>query len=549
MASTKLYVGNLFYELTQQDVEAEFGKFGPIEQCAVKKGYAFVHYEQLEDAEMAVREMNDKELGGRRLRVAFAVSHGTQRRFDGPPGPPPMALERRPPGPPLLHSPRLPASSASPNLFVANIPPHIRMSQLDEAFAEFGEVKNIKVLPQARPDAPMSAFVDYTDVVSAQKAHSATILVENQHLRTDYNFRKNRGGDGPKRMSRGSFDGNGSYDGEERGGRPRYDSFDSQPARRSSRFEEEVEDPGRRHHHRDSSRHHSSRHSREDPEERGRSGSPPHYRRHSSSSMRRGEEPSSMRERSREFPSERSYARPDEGEEFQQPGRPAYYEPRGREERVPREYAGRGMDKEYRRYSRPEMTSSRHGSRRPRNDRSWYEKLLWLVGRKAAVLTDVCCAHAVDNCAAGPLRRLRRPGRAAEAANDVAQDAIAVEDWWLASLFLAGLDYCGESAQWSGVAREECTQRSPVVFRNEMDKCSVVAAFGPRQLAGRFPFLFRGHWVDCSLKCVQTAGECVLRNWKSLWKAWMCSRIYSLVLASSINAWMEQVWRRIALNG
>ena len=26
MASTKLYVGNLFYELTQDDVEAEFGK-------------------------------------------------------------------------------------------------------------------------------------------------------------------------------------------------------------------------------------------------------------------------------------------------------------------------------------------------------------------------------------------------------------------------------------------------------------------------------------------------------------------------------------------
>ena len=158
-----------------------------------------MHYEQLEDAEMAVQEMNDKELGGRRLRVAFAVSHGTQRRYDGSPSP----LHSAPPsGPlplvlpvnenhsvPLLHSPKFPVN-ASPNLFVANIPPHIKMSELDDVFAQFGEVKNVKVLPQARPDAPMSAFVDFSDVSSAQKAHTATIVLAGQHLRTDYNFRK-----------------------------------------------------------------------------------------------------------------------------------------------------------------------------------------------------------------------------------------------------------------------------------------------------------------------------------------------------------------------
>ncbi|RLN48602.1 hypothetical protein BBJ29_008198 [Phytophthora kernoviae] len=187
-ASTKLYIGNLFYELTQRDVEAEFSKFGPIEQCSVKKGYAFVHYEQLQDAETAVQEMNDKELGGRRLRVAFAVSSGfPPRRFDGPP--PPQSQAPPPPPPMKLHSPRF-GGNVSANLFVANIPSHIKMSQLDQAFAQFGEVKNVKILPQARADAPMSAFVDYADVGVAQKAHSATIIVAGQHLRTDYNFRK-----------------------------------------------------------------------------------------------------------------------------------------------------------------------------------------------------------------------------------------------------------------------------------------------------------------------------------------------------------------------
>ncbi|CAI5710228.1 hypothetical protein KXD40_005057 [Peronospora effusa] len=388
MASTKLYVGNLFYELTQEDVEAEFGKFGPIEQCAVKKGYAFVHYEQLEDAEMAVQEMNDKELGGRRLRVAFAVSHGTQRRYDGsppplhstPPGPPPLMQSlNQSHSAPLLHSPKFPVN-ASPNLFVANIPPHIKMSELDDVFAQFGEVKNVKVLPQARPDAPMSAFVDFTDVSSAQKAHSATIVLAGQHLRTDYNFRKSKG-DGPKRLNRGSYDaGNTSYEGERRGGgRPRYDSFDSQ-VEKKSKYEDDFEDSGHRrpYQHRQLSRHHSSRYNREDPEERGRSGSPPHHRHQSRSSMRRGEEASSRRERSSHYP---TYERADEADEIHQPERrpqqSGYSDRRSRgEERIPREYAGRGLDKsaqEYRRHSRPEMSSTHHRSRRgPRNDRSWY---------------------------------------------------------------------------------------------------------------------------------------------------------------------------------
>ncbi|KAI9916892.1 hypothetical protein PsorP6_017806 [Peronosclerospora sorghi] len=387
MASTKLYVGNLFYELTQRDVEDEFGKFGPIEQCAVKKGYAFVHYEQLEDAEMAVQEMNDKELGGRRLRVAFAVSHGTQRRYDGPPPPrhgtPPgrpssIKQQRQPPA--LLHNPKF-HGNASPNLFVANIPPHIKMSELDDAFAQFGEVKNVKVLPQARPDAPMSAFVDFTHVASAQKAHSATIFVAGQQLRTDYNFRKSKS-DGLKRLNHRSFDGgNGSYDGEDRGDeRPRFDSFDLLSGRKS-KYAEDFHDSGHRrhHHHHNSSRHNMSRHAREEHEERRRSGSPPsRYHRHvsSSSSMRRGDETSTRRERTRDYS---SYGHSDEDHHpsEQRLQHLDYSERRPRrEERMPREYSGRGLDRssqhEYRRHSRQEMSSTHHGSRRSlRSDRSW----------------------------------------------------------------------------------------------------------------------------------------------------------------------------------
>ncbi|RLN46700.1 hypothetical protein BBJ28_00019353 [Nothophytophthora sp. Chile5] len=378
MTSTKLYVGNLFYELEPREVEEEFAK-------------------ELRDAEMAVQEMNEKELGGRRLRVEFAMSQGSskfpppqqqqQRRYDGPTGPPPPPGGART-GPPVgsLLPPPPPLSAArtqspprggggglvSQNLFVANIPPHVKMSELDQAFSH--AVKNVKVLPQARESAAMSAFVDYADVIAAQKAHDATIFVAGHHLRTDYNFRSSKGGDGPRPLDRGGFADAGS-DGGRGAHRSRYDSFDSQSSRKghAPRYEDENEDSRQHRHH--SSRHHSH-HSRESPP-RGRSGSPSRAHHHSSSS-RRGEEPLYARARSHEYGDEtRSYASradPERSGQYphalrqSQPQQYEYLKHRG-DERSPRGYAGRPQEKspgEHRRYAHPKM-GMRHERRSDRS--------------------------------------------------------------------------------------------------------------------------------------------------------------------------------------
>ncbi|RLN48603.1 hypothetical protein BBJ29_008199 [Phytophthora kernoviae] len=106
--------------------------------------------------------------------------------------------------------------------------------------------------------------------------------------------------------------------------------------------------------------------------------------------MKRGEEPTGMRERSRDYGDERTYVRRADAErlaQFQKPGRQhsAYLEhrPRG-DERVPREYGGRDKSPpEFRRYSRPEMTR-----RGPRNDRSCQAPL---STHSTGVIVFECC--------------------------------------------------------------------------------------------------------------------------------------------------------------
>lgn len=51
-------------------------------------------------------------------------------------------------------------------------------------------VENVKILPQARGNQAMSAFVDFTEVPDAKKAHESELVLDGQRLRSDYNIRR-----------------------------------------------------------------------------------------------------------------------------------------------------------------------------------------------------------------------------------------------------------------------------------------------------------------------------------------------------------------------
>jgi RNA recognition motif-containing protein len=71
----KLYVGNLPYQTTEQDLEQLFSEAGAVDSVRVMRdqatgrarGFAFVEMANEADAEKAVNILHDKSFGGRNL--------------------------------------------------------------------------------------------------------------------------------------------------------------------------------------------------------------------------------------------------------------------------------------------------------------------------------------------------------------------------------------------------------------------------------------------------------------------------------------------------
>jgi RNA recognition motif-containing protein len=92
----KLYVGNLAFQTTSQDLQALFAQVGTVESASViedrdtgqSKGFAFVEMSTEEEAAAAIEQFNGKEVAGRALKVNEARprenrSGGGGRGFGG----------------------------------------------------------------------------------------------------------------------------------------------------------------------------------------------------------------------------------------------------------------------------------------------------------------------------------------------------------------------------------------------------------------------------------------------------------------------------------
>ena len=75
-----IYVGNLSYEVTEEDLKEAFEVFGEVETARVlkdsdtgrSKGFGFVEMSNNADAQSAIDGLNDQELKGRTLKVNTA---------------------------------------------------------------------------------------------------------------------------------------------------------------------------------------------------------------------------------------------------------------------------------------------------------------------------------------------------------------------------------------------------------------------------------------------------------------------------------------------
>jgi RNA recognition motif-containing protein len=74
---TKLYVGNLAYAVTQEDLAELFAQAGKVESAVVvtdkfsgqSRGFGFVEMADAAEAANAIQTLNDTDLKGRRIKI------------------------------------------------------------------------------------------------------------------------------------------------------------------------------------------------------------------------------------------------------------------------------------------------------------------------------------------------------------------------------------------------------------------------------------------------------------------------------------------------
>ena len=74
---TNIFVGNLSFDTSQDELQAAFADFGAVERVNIvtdrdtgqPRGFAFVEMTEKDAAEKAIAQLNGTELGGRALNV------------------------------------------------------------------------------------------------------------------------------------------------------------------------------------------------------------------------------------------------------------------------------------------------------------------------------------------------------------------------------------------------------------------------------------------------------------------------------------------------
>jgi RNA recognition motif-containing protein len=84
-----IYVGNLSFQMTDEDLATEFAKFGKVTKANIvkdkltgkSKGFGFVEMPNVSEAESAIKKLDGASVKGRPLKV----NEARPRDNDGPP--------------------------------------------------------------------------------------------------------------------------------------------------------------------------------------------------------------------------------------------------------------------------------------------------------------------------------------------------------------------------------------------------------------------------------------------------------------------------------
>ncbi|PWN48161.1 putative PAB1-mRNA polyadenylate-binding protein [Violaceomyces palustris] len=160
---TNVYCKNVDSEVTQEQFEELFSKFGKVTSCVLSvdedgksRGFGFINYENHDEAQTAVDELNESEFHGQKLFVARAQKK-TEREEE---------LRR---SYEAAKNEKL-SKYQGVNLYLKNIPESFDDERLREEFAPFGTITSCKIMRAPSGVSRGFGFVCYSAPDEANKA-------------------------------------------------------------------------------------------------------------------------------------------------------------------------------------------------------------------------------------------------------------------------------------------------------------------------------------------------------------------------------------------
>ncbi|EDO34879.1 predicted protein [Nematostella vectensis] len=143
---TNLIINYVPPSMSQEDIKKIFGTVGNVTSCKLIRdratgqslGYAFVNYDNPDDANKAVREMNGARLQNKTLKVSFARPSSTEIK--------------------------------NANLYISGLPKDMKEEEVEALFKPFGKIITSKVLKDVSGEGRGTGFVRFDKRCEAQTA-------------------------------------------------------------------------------------------------------------------------------------------------------------------------------------------------------------------------------------------------------------------------------------------------------------------------------------------------------------------------------------------
>ncbi|OMJ66783.1 hypothetical protein SteCoe_36255 [Stentor coeruleus] len=183
LRETELFIGGLAYEATEDDIFAEFSKFGDIDTITLPmnngtpRGIAFVNFKTPQQAAAAL-VLNDTEFMNRRIRVNFSSQKPDRKPFAARAG----GFSSGP-------------SSGSATVFVGNLPYDANEDSIRDFFAMCGEIKQVRIAKTPEGEVKGFGHVEFIENNAASEAVKlAGSSMGGRALRIDFAAEKAPGG-------------------------------------------------------------------------------------------------------------------------------------------------------------------------------------------------------------------------------------------------------------------------------------------------------------------------------------------------------------------